>query len=67
MPDQCGSAAVCVFQRSDPQQRAGLLNQILVSLGQQVLSGLAGGVLGRVHAAAAHVRVPLESESPAMH
>ena len=37
-----------LFQRSDPQQRAGLLNQILASLGPQVLSGLAGGVLGRV-------------------
>jgi hypothetical protein len=37
-----------MFGRSNPQQRAGMLNQILGSLGPQVLSGLAGGVLGRV-------------------
>ena len=37
-----------LFGRSDPQQRAGVLNQILGSLGPGVLSGLAGGVLGRV-------------------
>ena len=37
-----------MFGRSNPQQRAGMLNQILASLGPQVLSGLAGGVLGRV-------------------
>ena len=37
-----------LYGRSDPQQRAGVLNQILGSLGPGVLSGLAGGVLGRV-------------------
>lgn len=37
-----------LFGRSNGQQRAGLLNQILATLGPQVLSGLAGGVLGRV-------------------
>jgi hypothetical protein len=45
-----------LFQRSDPQQRAGLLNQILASLGPQVLSGLAGGVLGRVLGGSAAAR-----------
>jgi hypothetical protein len=37
-----------LFGRSDPQQRAGILNQILQSAGPSVLAGLGGGVLGRV-------------------
>ncbi len=37
-----------LFGRSDPQQRAGILNQILQSVGPSVLAGLGGGVLGRV-------------------
>ena len=36
-----------LFNRSDPQQQAGLLNQILQSVGPAAL-GAAGGVLGRV-------------------
>ena len=35
-----------LFGRSDPQQRAGLLNEILGSLGGAVSGGLAGGALG---------------------
>ena len=35
-----------VFSRADPQQRAGMLNQILSSLGAGGLSSLGGGVLG---------------------
>jgi hypothetical protein len=37
-----------LFGRSDPQQRAGILNQIIQSVGAGGLSSIAGGVLGRV-------------------
>lgn len=35
------------FQRADPQQQAGMLNQLLAALGPGALAGLAGGALGR--------------------
>ncbi|MEO5845880.1 MAG: hypothetical protein ABIQ33_13675 [Caldimonas sp.] len=37
-----------LFGRSDPQQRAGILNQIIQSVGAGGLASIAGGVLGRV-------------------
>lgn len=37
-----------MFGQSSPHQQAGLLNQILASLGPGALTGLAGGVLGRM-------------------
>jgi hypothetical protein len=37
-----------LFGRSDPQQRAGILNQIIQSVGAGGLGSIAGGVLGRV-------------------
>lgn len=37
-----------LFGQSNPQQRAGVLNQILASLGPSILSGVAGGALGRI-------------------
>ncbi|MBC7436191.1 MAG: hypothetical protein H7332_08995 [Bdellovibrionales bacterium] len=37
-----------LFGHSNPNQQAGLLNQILASLGPGVLSGVAGGVLGKI-------------------
>ena len=37
-----------LFGRSDPQQRAGILNQIVRSVGAGGLASVAGGVLGRV-------------------
>ncbi len=37
-----------LFGRSDPQQRAGILNQIIQSVGIGGLGSIAGGVLGRV-------------------
>ena len=37
-----------LFGRSDPQQRAGILNQILRNVGPGVLASLGGGLLGRV-------------------
>ena len=43
-----GSMVGNLFGRSDPQQRAGMLNQILQGVGPGALGGLAGGVLGRV-------------------
>ena len=37
-----------MFGRSDPQQQAGVLNQLLRSLGPGVLSAVGGGILGRI-------------------
>ena len=37
-----------LFGHSNPTQQAGLLNQLLPSLGSGALGGLAGGVLGRI-------------------
>ena len=45
-----------MFSRANPQQQAGMLNQILGSLGPGVLSGAAGGVLGRVLGGSANTR-----------
>ena len=36
------------FGQASPTQQAGLLNQILASVGPAALSGLAGGALGRL-------------------
>lgn len=40
-----------MFSRSDPHQQAGMLNQILSSLGPAAVSGLGGGLLGRLFGA----------------
>jgi hypothetical protein len=37
-----------LFSKSDPSQRAGILNQIVQSIGTGGLASVAGGVLGRV-------------------
>ncbi len=37
-----------LFGRSNPQQRAGVLNQLLSSLGPGVLAGLGGGALAKM-------------------
>ncbi len=37
-----------LFAKSDPNQRAGILNQIVQSVGAGGLASIAGGVLGRV-------------------
>lgn len=37
-----------MFGRSDPSQQAGMLNQILSSLGPAAVSALGGGLLGRM-------------------
>jgi hypothetical protein len=37
-----------LFGQSDPQQRAGALNQLIQSIGPGALSGVAGGALGRI-------------------
>ena len=37
-----------MFGQAEPQQRAGMLNQILASVGPAILAGGAGGILGRV-------------------
>lgn len=37
-----------LFGQSNPQQRAGILNQLVQSVGTGALSSVAGGVLGRV-------------------
>ena len=43
-----GSMIGQMFGQSSPTQQAGVLNQILGSLGPAALSGLAGGALGRI-------------------
>ena len=37
-----------MFGQSNPQQQAGVLNQLLRSIGPGVLAGLGGGLLGRL-------------------
>jgi hypothetical protein len=37
-----------LFDRSDPQQRAGALQQIIQAIGPAALSSIAGGALGRI-------------------
>ena len=37
-----------LFAQSNPQQRAGILNQLVQALGSGALASVAGGVLGRV-------------------
>jgi hypothetical protein len=39
-----------MYRKSDPQQQAGVLNQLLRSIGPGVLSALGGGLLGRISA-----------------
>ncbi len=41
-----------MFGQSNPQQQAGVLNQLLRSIGPGVLSALGGGILGRMSAPA---------------
>jgi hypothetical protein len=41
-----GEMVSSIFSRANPQQQAGMLNQILGSLGPGALSSLGGGVLG---------------------
>jgi hypothetical protein len=36
-----------MFRKSDPQQQAGVLNQLLGSIGPGILSALGGGILGK--------------------
>jgi hypothetical protein len=43
-----GQMAASLFSGSDSQQRAGLLGQLARAVGPGLLSGLAGGALGRV-------------------
>ena len=52
-----------LFGGSNPQQRAGLLGQLISAVGPAVLSGLAGGALGRVFQGARGGAAP--SVSPA--
>ena len=39
-----------MFDQSNPQQQAGVLNQLLRSIGPGLLSALGGGILGRMSA-----------------
>ncbi|MEO8936086.1 MAG: hypothetical protein ABI277_05575 [Burkholderiaceae bacterium] len=42
-----GQAVGNLFGQSNPQQQAGLLNELIQSIGPGAISGVAGGVLGR--------------------
>ena len=43
-----GQSVGTMFGQSNPQQQAGVVNQIIQSLGTGALSGVAGGILGRL-------------------
>jgi hypothetical protein len=43
-----GSMVASLFGRSDPEQRSGLLAQLIRAVGPAVLSGIAGGSFGRL-------------------
>ena len=43
-----GQMVAQLFGQSDPQQRAGVLNQLLSSVGPGMLAGLGGGVLAKM-------------------
>jgi hypothetical protein len=43
-----GEAVGSLFDQSNPQQRAGVLNQIVQSLGPAAAMGAGGGILGRI-------------------
>ena len=47
-----------LFDQSNPQQQAGLLNQLVQSIGPGALSGVAGGVLGKIFGGAGVGSVP---------
>jgi hypothetical protein len=47
-----GQSVGTLFNQSNPQQRAGLLNQIIQSLGPAAAMGAGGGILSRVLGAA---------------
>ncbi len=53
-----------MFSRSNPQQQAGLLNQILGTLGPGVLSGAAGGVLGQLLGGAGNAQASTPTVTP---
>jgi len=48
-----------MFRKSDPQQQAGVLNQLLGSIGPGVLSALGGGLLGKMSASAPIASSPI--------
>jgi hypothetical protein len=60
-----GQMVASMFGHSNPQQQAGVLNQILATVGPSVLSGLAGGALGKVLASGAtHITPEQASQIP---
>src|SRR5512141_78788 len=48
-----------MFGKSNPQQQAGVLNQLLHSIGPGVLSALGGGILGKMSASGPVATSPL--------
>ena len=59
-----GDMVAQLFGQSNTQQRAGVLNQLLGAIPPGMLSGLAGGVLGRmVSAASSPERMPVRASS----
>lgn len=43
-----GNMVSQIFEQSNGEQKAGMLNQLIAALGPTVMAGLAGGTLGRV-------------------
>ncbi len=54
-----------MFGQSDPNQRAGMLNQLLGGMGPGVLSSLAGGVLGNLFGGNSNERPQITPEQAA--
>jgi len=57
-----GQMVSSIFSNANPQQRAGMLNQILGSLGPGALSSLGGGVLGGLAGALTGARPQITPE-----
>ena len=45
-----GNMVSQIFEKSNGEQKAGMLNQLIAALGPTVMAGLAGGTLGKVMA-----------------
>lgn len=60
-----GNVVGSLFGQSNPQQQAGVLNQLVQSIGPAALSSVAGGVLGRILGGSSTAAVPTISPAQA--
>lgn len=59
-----GQMVGSLFGRSNPQQQAGMLNQLVQALGPAALSSIGGGVLGRILGSAGGSQASLPRITP---